>query len=143
CARSRRTSSVARSFSRGRLLLLLGRSFGLGLSGRNLALALVLHLLAGDVCPRPGLAGLQGLALDLLALRLLGLGLGGLDDLGGHVLAGRLALRDLTVSGDATVVRARQRRVRAELAGREQRDAAARELLLLAAEGRVGLGACK
>ena len=80
-------------------------------------------------------------ALPYAGLLILALGLGGLDDLGGDVLSGRLALGDLAMRGDAAVVRARKRRVRAALAGRKERDATAGELLLLAAEGRVGLGA--
>src|SRR3954451_490881 len=66
------------------------------------------------------------------------LGLGHRDDLARR----RLARRELLVGLDAAEAGARQRRVRAALAVREDRGAAAGELLVVsAAVGRVGLGA--
>src|SRR4029079_9659736 len=80
---------------------------------------------------------------DLLALRLLLLGGSRLDDLVAEVLAGGLALGELLVGGDATEARGGQCRVRAALAVREDRDAAAGEVVAVGAgEGglRLGLG---
>src|SRR5579859_5752451 len=84
---------------------------------------------------------LLGHGLDGLVLRLLSL-VGGADlhDAAGHVLAGRLPRCQLLVRRNAAEARAGQCRVRAALAVRQDRRAAAGELLaVLAAEGRVGL----
>src|SRR6185436_10892009 len=76
-----------------------------------------------------------------VALRILVLGGARLDDLVAEILAGGFALGELLVGRDAAEARAGQRRVRAALAVREDRDAAAREVVAVGAgEGSLGLG---
>jgi hypothetical protein len=86
CARSRRTSSLARSFSRGRLLMLLGLRFGCSSSVAAGPRPRTLPL----VPPSPSTATSASAPVSTASiaspstarsLRLLGLGLGGLDDL--------------------------------------------------------------
>ena len=89
-------------------------------------------------------ASATGLAVGVRRLGLLGL-LDARADSGRRpatleLLAGGLALGELLVRGDAAEARAGQRRVRAALAVREDRDAAAGELLARVAAAERGLG---